>query len=178
MLAGTARCRSPQEPRQRGPRGRPRDVRTPGRSSHAAAPSAVRSEHRAAGRLVSAREAPRPARCPGFARAWEPSRSTACCSSPSGARQRDQALIRRPAALLRATRLRSATDRKHRGAALGTVALPACPTVRQRYLVRVGDGDLRSADASTLRPRILRRWVRVGHGEQHIRRGALCARCR
>src|SRR5436305_5489706 len=72
--------------------------------------------------------------------------------------------------LRRAARAHSATDRKQRGAALRTVALPARPTVRQGYLVRVRNRDLRSAHASTLGPVILRRWVRVRHAEEHIRR--------
>ena len=66
---------------------------------------------------------------------------------------------------------RPATDRKQRGAALGTVALPTGATVGQSYLACVGNRDLCSADASTLRSRIGRGWRRVGHVEQHIRRG-------
>jgi hypothetical protein len=66
---------------------------------------------------------------------------------------------------------RPATDRKQRGAALGTVALPTGATVGQSYLACVGNRDLCSADASTLRSRIGRGWRRVGHAEQHIRRG-------
>src|SRR6185312_9162144 len=58
---------------------------------------------------------------------------------------------------------RPATDRKQRGAALGTVALPTCATVGQSYLACVGNRDLCSADASTLRSRIGRGWRRVGH---------------
>jgi len=66
---------------------------------------------------------------------------------------------------------RPATDRKQRGAALGTVALPTGATVGQSYLACVGNRDLCSADASTLRSRIGRGWRRVGHVEQHIRLG-------
>ena len=66
---------------------------------------------------------------------------------------------------------RPATDRKQRGAALGTVAPPTGATVGQSYLACVGNRDLCSADASTLRSRIGRSWRRVGHPEQHIRRG-------
>jgi hypothetical protein len=57
----------------------------------------------------------------------------------------------RPPGRLLAARARPATDRKQRGAALGTVALPTRPTVGEGYLVRVGDGDLLAADATTLR---------------------------
>lgn len=66
---------------------------------------------------------------------------------------------------------RPATDRKQRGAALGTVALPTGATVGQSYLACGGNRDLCSADASTLRSRIGRSWRRVGHVEQHIRLG-------
>ena len=51
---------------------------------------------------------------------------------------------------------RPATDRKQRGAALGTVALPTGATVGQSYLACVGNGDLLAADASTLRSGIRR----------------------
>ena len=67
--------------------------------------------------------------------------------------------------------IRPATDRKQRGAALGTVALPTGATVGQSYLACVGNRDLCAADASTLRSRIGCGWRRVGHVEQHIRRG-------
>ena len=77
----------------------------------------------------------------------------------------------RPPALVLAARSRSAADRKQRGPTNGTVALPTRSTVGQGYLVRVGDSDLLATDASTLRFGILRRWVYVGHLEQHIRRG-------
>ena len=66
---------------------------------------------------------------------------------------------------------RPATDRKQRGAALGTVALPTGATVGQSYRACVGNRDLCSADASTLRSGIGWCWLRVGHTEQHIRRG-------
>src|SRR5947209_2060164 len=73
-----------------------------------------------------------------------------------------------PCCLLRAVSTGPATDRKQGGAALRTVALPACPTVRQGYLLRVGNRDLRSADAPTLGAGILRRWIRVGHSTSII----------
>lgn len=52
---------------------------------------------------------------------------------------------------LLAARARPAMDRKQRGAALGTVALPTGATVGQSNPVCVGNGDLLAADASTLR---------------------------
>jgi hypothetical protein len=69
-----------------------------------------------------------------------------------------------------AARARSATARKQRSAAPGTVALPTGATVGQRYLVCVGNSDLLAADASTPRPGIRCGRVRVGHAKQHIRR--------
>ena len=82
-----------------------------------------------------------------------------------------RAVGQRLRAPLLTARTRPATDHKQRGAALGTVALPTGATVGQSYLVCVSNRDLCSADASTLRSRIGRGWRRVGHAEQHIRRG-------
>jgi hypothetical protein len=90
---------------------------------------------------------------------------------PAASRLPPRAVGHQLRAPLLAARARPATDRKQRGAALGTVALPTGATVGQSYLVCVGNGDLLAADASTLRSRIRRGGVRVGHAEQHIRRG-------
>jgi hypothetical protein len=49
-------------------------------------------------------------------------------------------------------RWRSTTDREQRRGALGAVALPAGPTIREGDLLRVGDRDLFAADAPALGP--------------------------
>jgi hypothetical protein len=60
-------------------------------------------------------------------------------------------------------RWRSTTDREQRRGALGAVALPAGPTIREADLPSVGDRDLFAADAPALRSGVRRVFVRFNH---------------
>ena len=66
-------------------------------------------------------------------------------------------IAERPPSLVLTACPRPATNRKQRGTALRTVALPTGPPVGQGYLTRVRDRDLLAADASTLGTGILYR---------------------
>jgi len=131
---GIPHLRRRSRPQRRGPNGRQhRPGVDPGPGDRAYAPP-----RRSACRAPCGRLAPPHEPNPGGRR-------------PPASRLPLRAVGRQLRAPLLAARARRATDRKQRGAALGTIALPTGATVRQRYLVCVGNSDLLAADASTLR---------------------------